>query len=193
MLSSVFKTKKLVFVRKGTLFMTAETEAIKVQILSTGNAEILLEENDFLIVKWIKPEIKYSMAAYQYGKTGMANNYPWECSLTEEQIAFFLEHINAAVEYFKSKHHYFHLEVKEVSYENIVSIDEHGIKFSDLHWLTYKEYDIIYSYMKYTNVGSYSTALANGMKKVKEYQDPKNTISYVYAITREEWKKMKEN
>ena len=173
--------------------MTAETEAIKVQILSTGNAEILLEENDFLIVKWIKPEIKYSMAAYQYGKTGMANNYPWECSLTEEQIAFFLEHINAAVEYFKSKHHYFHLEVKEVSYENIVSIDEHGIKFSDLHWLTYKEYDIIYSYMKYTNVGSYSTALANGMKKVKEYQDPKNTISYVYAITREEWKKMKEN
>ena len=39
------------FVRKGTLFMTAETEAIKVQILSTGNAEILLEENDFLIVK----------------------------------------------------------------------------------------------------------------------------------------------
>ena len=33
--------------------MTAETEAIKVQILSTGNAEILLEENDFLIVKWI--------------------------------------------------------------------------------------------------------------------------------------------
>lgn len=139
MISSVFKTKKLVFVRKGTLFMTAETEAIKAQILSTGNAEILLEENDFLIVKWIKPEIKYSMAAYQYGKTGMANNYPWECSLTEEQIAFFLEHINAAVEYFKSKHHYFHLEVKEVSYENIVSIDEHGIKFSDLHWLTYKE------------------------------------------------------
>ena len=94
MISSVFKTKKLVFVRKGTLFMTAETEAIKAQILSTGNAEILLEENDFLIVKWIKPEIKYSMAAYQYGKTGMANNYPWECSLTEEQIAFFLEHIN---------------------------------------------------------------------------------------------------
>ena len=33
------------------------------------------------------------------------------------------------------------------------------------------QYDIIYSYMKYTNVGSYSTALANGMKKVKEYQD----------------------
>ena len=49
------------------------------------------------------------------------------------------------------------------------------------------QYDTIYSYMKYTNVGSYSTAIANGMKKVKEYPDPKNTISYAYAITRSEW------
>ena len=49
------------------------------------------------------------------------------------------------------------------------------------------EYDCLYSYMKYTNVGSYSTAIANGMKKVKEYPDEKNTISYAYAITREEW------
>lgn len=52
------------------------------------------------------------------------------------------------------------------------------------------KYDIIYSYMKYTNAGSYSTAIANGMKKVKEYQDPKNQISYAYAITRQEWKKL---
>ena len=53
------------------------------------------------------------------------------------------------------------------------------------------DYDVIYSYMKYTNVGSYSTALANGMKKVKEYPDPKNTISYAYAITRDEWKSIR--
>ena len=53
------------------------------------------------------------------------------------------------------------------------------------------QYDTIYSYMKYTNVASYSTAMANGMKKVKEYPDPKNTISYAYAITREEWKAIK--
>ena len=33
----------------------------------------------------------------------------------------------------------------------------------------------------------------NGMQKVKEYPDPKNTISYAYAITREEWQKMKMN
>ena len=55
------------------------------------------------------------------------------------------------------------------------------------------EYDIFYSYMKYTNIGSWSTALANGMKKVKEYPDPKNTISYAYAITREEWEKLQRN
>ena len=41
--------------------------------------------------------------------------------------------------------------------------------------------------MKYTNIGSYSTALANGMKKVKEYANFRNILSYAYAITREEW------
>lgn len=54
------------------------------------------------------------------------------------------------------------------------------------------KYDCLYSYMKYTNIGSYSTALANGMKKVKEYPDEKNTISSAYAITRKEWKALKE-
>lgn len=53
------------------------------------------------------------------------------------------------------------------------------------------DYSVIYSYMKYTNVGSYSTALANGMHKVKEYPDPKNVLSYAYAITRQEWEKLK--
>lgn len=52
-------------------------------------------------------------------------------------------------------------------------------------------YDAIYSYMKYTNVPSYSTALANGMKKVKEYPDPANEISYAYAITRAEWEALR--
>ena len=44
--------------------------------------------------------------------------------------------------------------------------------------------------MKYTNEGSWRTAMANGMKKVKEYPDPKNTISYAFSITREEWNKL---
>jgi RimJ/RimL family protein N-acetyltransferase len=55
------------------------------------------------------------------------------------------------------------------------------------------KYDTIYSYMKYTNIASYSTAIANGMKKVKEYPDPKNKISYAYAITRKEWEALKAN
>ena len=29
------------------------------------------------------------------------------------------------------------------------------------------------------------------MKKVKKYPDPKNEISYAYAITRGEWEKLK--
>ena len=53
------------------------------------------------------------------------------------------------------------------------------------------EYDCLYSYMKYTNIGSYSVAIAIGMKKVKEYHDEKNGISYAYAIKREEWEKLK--
>lgn len=53
------------------------------------------------------------------------------------------------------------------------------------------DYNIVYSYMKYTNIGSYSTAIANGMHKVKEYPDPKNEISYAYAITRQEWERLK--
>jgi len=51
------------------------------------------------------------------------------------------------------------------------------------------KYNVLYSYMKYTNEGSWRTAMANGMKKVKEYPDPKNTISYAFAITREEWRR----
>ena len=51
-------------------------------------------------------------------------------------------------------------------------------------------YNVLYSYMKYTNVASYSTAIANGMKKVKEYPDPKNTISYAYAIERTAWEQL---
>ena len=53
------------------------------------------------------------------------------------------------------------------------------------------QYDAIYSYMKYTNIGSYSTAIANGMRKVKEYPDSIDTVTYVYAITRLEWEALR--
>ena len=53
------------------------------------------------------------------------------------------------------------------------------------------QYDCVYSYMKYTNVASCSTAMANGMTKIKEYPDEKNTISCAYAITRAQWEQLK--
>ena len=45
----------------------------------------------------------------------------------------------------------------------------------------------VYAYMKYSNVPSYSTAMKCGMKFIKEYPDPANTITKVYGISREEW------
>ena len=53
------------------------------------------------------------------------------------------------------------------------------------------DYDCLYSYMKYTNVASYSTARAAGLQKIKEYPDPEDEILYVYAITREQWQALK--
>ena len=52
---------------------------------------------------------------------------------------------------------------------------------------TNTDYNEIYSYMKYTNVASYSTAIAMGMRKVKDYLDPKNYVSYAYPIKRSDW------
>ena len=53
------------------------------------------------------------------------------------------------------------------------------------------EYDRLYSYMKYTNEASCATAIAMGMRKVKEYADEINGVSYAYAITRREWEMQK--
>lgn len=53
-------------------------------------------------------------------------------------------------------------------------------------------YPALYSYMKYTNVPSYSTARSIGMEKIKEYPDPKDTLLYVYQITRAAWQTLKD-
>ena len=52
-------------------------------------------------------------------------------------------------------------------------------------------FNIIYSYMKYTNVPSYRTAMAYGCHLVDEFKDVNNEIIKVYAINRAEWKKLK--
>lgn len=48
-------------------------------------------------------------------------------------------------------------------------------------------FNVLYSYMKYTNEASMAVAVANGMKLVDEFEDDENTITRVYAITRKEW------
>ncbi|MBR5560651.1 MAG: GNAT family N-acetyltransferase [Clostridia bacterium] len=47
--------------------------------------------------------------------------------------------------------------------------------------------DVVYSYMKYTNAASCGVAMKNGMSLIEEYDDPVNTRTRVYAITREQW------
>lgn len=53
------------------------------------------------------------------------------------------------------------------------------------------DFDVLYSYCKYTNVPSYRTAESIGMHFVKEYPDEVNSVTHVSAITREEWLKLK--
>ena len=52
------------------------------------------------------------------------------------------------------------------------------------------DFDSLYSYMKYTNAASWSTAAANGMKKIKEFRDEEDGILFVYRITRGEWESL---
>ncbi len=47
-------------------------------------------------------------------------------------------------------------------------------------------FNILYSYMKKTNVASIATAMANGMSKVDEYIDEENEPTVVYAIKKGE-------
>ena len=55
------------------------------------------------------------------------------------------------------------------------------------------DYNSLYSYMTQKNVGSYSVAEAIGMERVGAYTDEKYGDMYVYAITREAWKNVKED
>ena len=48
----------------------------------------------------------------------------------------------------------------------------------------------VYSYMNAANAASYGVALKNGMKFIEEYEDEAHELTWVYAITREEWEVM---
>ena len=48
-------------------------------------------------------------------------------------------------------------------------------------------FNIVYSYMKYTNEASIKTAMSYGCKQVDEFSDEINGITKVFAISRNEW------
>ncbi len=51
-------------------------------------------------------------------------------------------------------------------------------------------FKIVYSFMKYTNTPSVSTAVSWGCHQVDEFEDEVNEITKVFAISREEWKNL---
>ena len=48
-------------------------------------------------------------------------------------------------------------------------------------------FQIVFSYMKYTNEPSVKTAISYGCKQVDEYKDDENEITKVFAISRDQW------
>ena len=48
-------------------------------------------------------------------------------------------------------------------------------------------FNVVYSYMKSTNVPSVKTAISYGCKQVDEYQDDENEITKVFAISKDQW------
>ena len=48
-------------------------------------------------------------------------------------------------------------------------------------------FNMVYSYMKHTNVPSYKTAMAYGCRQVGEFEDDVNEITKVFAISRDKW------
>ena len=48
-------------------------------------------------------------------------------------------------------------------------------------------FQIVYSYMKYTNEPSVKTAISYGCKHVDEYKDDENEITKVFAISKDQW------
>ena len=48
-------------------------------------------------------------------------------------------------------------------------------------------FQIVYSYMKYTNEPSVKTAISYGCNQVDEYKDDENEITKVFAISKDQW------
>ena len=51
-------------------------------------------------------------------------------------------------------------------------------------------FQMIFSYMKSANLPSVRTALSYGCRKVEEFTDEEGELTSVYAVSREDWKKL---
>lgn len=51
-------------------------------------------------------------------------------------------------------------------------------------------FNMIFSYMKYTNTASVKTAVSWGCHQVDEFKDEVNEMTKVYALSRDEWRKI---
>ena len=54
-------------------------------------------------------------------------------------------------------------------------------------------FNMVYSYMKYTNEPSARTAMAYGCKQVDTFADEQNGITRVFAISREQWQTLQDS
>ena len=113
-------------------------------IEDAGRAKVLLERNDFLLAEWNDvpdmPKQYYRLHAYPYARSGMGNNYPWSCKITDEQAEYFLAHPDEAEEYFKYKHsHFSSAKIGIRSFAEIKGINENGIDFEDGHYVEFAE------------------------------------------------------
>lgn len=124
--------------------MTEELAGMKQYIESTGRAKVLLERNDFLLVEWNNvpemPKLYYRLHAFPYAKSGMGNNEPWSCKITDEQAEYFLTHPDETEEYFKYKHsHFSSAKINFWSFDRIKGINENGIDFGGGYFVRFAE------------------------------------------------------
>lgn len=73
-------------------------------------------------------------------------------------------------------------------YQNMGYATEAALRCKD-YLFEKTPFNIVYSYMKHTNVASAKVAQKNGMRLVDEYKDPVDTVTKVYAVTRKEWER----
>ena len=89
--------------------MQAKTIGIKEQVLSTGRAEILSEQEHLLIVKWTFQDglVQYSIEARMHGPNDRENNDLWSAEISKEKAMYFCEYKEAALQFLRDNHSWY--------------------------------------------------------------------------------------